>query len=156
MANRWGNGGNSGWLFFLDSKITADGDYSHEIKRPLLLGRKAVTNLESILKSRDITLPTKVCLLFLLAILIPACASSSTGLCMKYSAYKLNKQGDNIQLWWTPFPIQKQPVVPCLILPVASWPAYKFLRKQVRQFAIPFTWRFFHSVLWSTQSKALV
>ena len=44
------------------SKITADGDYSHEIKRHLLLGRKAMTNLESILKSRDITLPTKVCL----------------------------------------------------------------------------------------------
>ena len=47
---------------FLGSKITADGDYSHEIKRPLLLGRKAMTNLDSILKSRDITLPTKVCL----------------------------------------------------------------------------------------------
>ena len=45
---------------FLDSKITADGDYSHEIKRRSLLGRKAMTNLESILKSRDITLPTKV------------------------------------------------------------------------------------------------
>ena len=44
------------------SKITADGDYSHEIKRHLLLGRKAMTNLDSILKSRDITLPTKVCL----------------------------------------------------------------------------------------------
>ena len=47
-------------LIFLDSKITADGDYSHEIKRRLLLGRKALTNLDSILKSRDITLPTKV------------------------------------------------------------------------------------------------
>ena len=47
-------------LIFLDSKITADGDCSHEIKRPLLLGRKAMTNLDSVLKSRDITLPTKV------------------------------------------------------------------------------------------------
>ena len=47
---------------FLGSKITADGDYSHEIKRRLLLGRKIMTNLESIFKSRDITLPTKVCL----------------------------------------------------------------------------------------------
>ena len=47
-------------FLFLGSKITADGDYSHEIKRPLLLGRKAMTNLDSILKSRDITLPTKV------------------------------------------------------------------------------------------------
>ena len=49
-------------LIFLGSKITADGDYSHEIKRCLLLGRKAMTNLDSILKSRGITLPTKVCL----------------------------------------------------------------------------------------------
>ena len=47
-------------LFFFGSKITADGDYSHEIKRHLLLGRKVMTNLDSILKSRDITLPTKV------------------------------------------------------------------------------------------------
>ena len=47
-------------FIFLGSKITADGDFSHEIKRPLLLGRKVVTNLDSILKSRDITLPTKV------------------------------------------------------------------------------------------------
>ena len=61
MANRWGrNSGNSGWLYIWDSKITADGDCSHEIKRYLLLGRKVMTNLESILKSRDITLPTKV------------------------------------------------------------------------------------------------
>ena len=49
-------------FIFLDSKITADGDYSHEIKRHLLLGRKVMTNLDSILKSRDITLSTKVCL----------------------------------------------------------------------------------------------
>ena len=60
MANRWGNSGNSGWLYFLGSKITADGDCSHEIKRYLLLGRKIMTNLDSILKSRDITLSTKV------------------------------------------------------------------------------------------------
>ena len=49
-------------LFFLGSKITTDGDCSHEIKRLLLLGRKVMTNLDSILKSRDITLPIKVCL----------------------------------------------------------------------------------------------
>ena len=47
-------------FIFLGSKITADGDYIHEIKRPLLLGRKIMTNLDSILKTRDITLPTKV------------------------------------------------------------------------------------------------
>ena len=49
-------------FIFLGSKITADGDCSHDIKRCLLLGRKAITNLDSVLKSRDITLPTKVCI----------------------------------------------------------------------------------------------
>ena len=62
MGNRWGNSGNSVRLYFGGSRITADGDCSHEIKRHLLLGRKVMTNLDSILKSRDITLPTKVCL----------------------------------------------------------------------------------------------
>ena len=62
MADRWGNSGNSIRLIFLGSKITADGDCSHEIKRRLLLGRKVMTNIDSILKSRDITLSTKVCL----------------------------------------------------------------------------------------------
>ena len=58
MANRWGN---SDRVYFLElQKITADGDCSHEMKRHLLLGRKAMTNLDSILKSRDITLLTKV------------------------------------------------------------------------------------------------
>ena len=63
MANRWGNNGNSDRLYFLGSKITVDDDYSHEIKRQLLLGRKAMTNLDSIFKSSGITLPTKVCLI---------------------------------------------------------------------------------------------
>ena len=61
MVNRWRNNGNSESLF-LGSTITADGDCNHEIKRHLLLGRKAMSNLDSILKSRDITLPAKVCL----------------------------------------------------------------------------------------------
>ena len=60
MANRWGNSENTDTLIFLGSKITADGDCSHKIKRCLLLGRKAMTNLNSILKSRDITLLIKV------------------------------------------------------------------------------------------------
>ena len=61
MGNRWGNSGNSVRLYFLlGSKIPADGDCSHEIKRRLLLGRKVMTNLESIFKIRDIILPTKV------------------------------------------------------------------------------------------------
>ena len=62
MANRRGNVEAVIYFLYLDFKITADGDYSHEIKRCLLLGRKAMTNLGSILRSRDITLPTKVCL----------------------------------------------------------------------------------------------
>ena len=62
MANRWGNNGNCDRLYFLGSKITVDGDCSHKIKRCLLLGRKAMTNLDSILKSRDVTLPIKVCI----------------------------------------------------------------------------------------------
>ena len=60
MANRWGNGGNMSDFIFWGSKITADGDCSHEIKRRLLLGRKVMTNLDSICKSRDITLPKKI------------------------------------------------------------------------------------------------
>ena len=60
MGNRWVNSGNSVRLYFGGSKITADGDCSHEIKRRLFLGRKVMTNLDSILKSRDITLPIKV------------------------------------------------------------------------------------------------
>ena len=60
MANRWENNGNSERFYFGGSKITADGDCSHEIKRCLFLGRKAMKNLNSLLKSRDITLPTKV------------------------------------------------------------------------------------------------
>ena len=60
MANRGGNNGNRDRLYFGGSKITADGDCSQKIKRHLLLGRKVKTNLDSILKSRDITLPTKV------------------------------------------------------------------------------------------------
>ena len=59
MANRWGNKGNRDFLF-LGSKITADGDCSDDIKRCLFLGRKVMTNLDSIFKSRDIPLPTKV------------------------------------------------------------------------------------------------
>ena len=61
MANRWKNNGNSERLYFGGSKITADGDCSHEIKRSLFLGRKAMKNLDSLLKSRDITLPIKIC-----------------------------------------------------------------------------------------------
>ena len=65
-------------------------------------------------------------LIFLPAILIPACASYSPVFLMIYSAYKLNKQGDDIQSWHTPFPIWNQSVVPCPVLIVTSWHAYRF------------------------------
>ena len=75
-------------------------------------------------------------LLFPLAVLIPAYASSSLCFiqvfCMMYSSYKLNKKGDNIQPWCTPFLIWNQSVVPCPVLTVASWPAYRYLKRQVR------------------------
>ena len=71
-------------------------------------------------------------LMFLLAVLIPAYVSSSLTFHMIYYAYKLNKQGDSIQPWCTPFSILNQSVVSCPVLTVASWPAYRFLRRQVR------------------------
>ena len=94
-------------------------------------------------------------LIFLTAILIPACDSSSLAFPMMFSAYKLNKQGDNIQPWWTLFPIWNQSIVPYLGLTVASWPVDWFLRRQIRWSGIPISLRIFHSSLWSTWSKAL-
>ena len=75
MANRGGNNGNSDRLYFLGSKISADGDPNHEIKRCLLLGRKVMTNLDSIFKSRDITLLTKVCLVKAMVFPVYGCES---------------------------------------------------------------------------------
>ena len=73
---------------------------------------------------------------------------------MMYSVKKLNKQADNIQPWCTPFPIWNQSVIPCPVLTVASWPAYRVLKRQVRWSGIHISFRIFHSLLWSTQSKA--
>ena len=84
-------------------------------------------------------------LILLPAILIPACASSSPVFLMMCSAYKLNNQDGNIQPWRTPFPIWNQSVVPCPVLTVASWLAYRFLKRQVRWFGIPISFRIFHN-----------
>jgi len=70
-------------------------------------------------------------LIFLPAILIPACASFRPAFHVIHSAYKLNKQGDNIQPGRTPFPIWNHSIVPCPVLTVVSWPAYRFPRRQV-------------------------
>ena len=94
-------------------------------------------------------------LIFLLAILIPACVSSSPAFLMMYTAYKLNKQGDSIQPWHTPFPIWNQSVIPCPVLSIASRPPCRFLKRQVRWCGVPISFRIFHSLLWSTHSKAL-
>ena len=80
-------------FIFLDSKITADGDCSHEIKRRLLLGRKVMTNLNSIFKSRDITLPTKVCLVK--AIIFPVVMYG----CESWTVKKAERRIDAFELW---------------------------------------------------------
>ena len=90
----------------------------------------------------------------LLPILIPACYSSSPSVPMMCSAYRLNKQGDSRQPCHTPFSILNPSVVPCRVLTVASWPTYRFLRRQVRWSGIPIFVKAFHSLLWSTQWKA--
>ena len=64
-----------------------------------------------------------------------------------YSAYKINKQGDSVQSWHTPFPIWNQSIVPCPVIAAASWPAYRFLRRQVRWSGIPISWRIFQFVV---------
>ena len=94
-------------------------------------------------------------LIFLLTILIPICDSSSPAFCVMYSAYKLNMQGDSMQPWHIPFLILNQSIVLCLVLTVVSWPAYRFLRREVRWSAIPASLRVFGSLLWPTQSKPL-
>ena len=90
MGNRWGN---SGRLYFGGSKITADDDWIHEIKRLLLPGRKIMTNLDSILKSRDIILPTKVCLVkaMVFPIVMYGCESWTTRKteCRRIAAFEL-------------------------------------------------------------------
>ena len=93
--------------------------------------------------------------IFFLAILIPACISSCLAFCLTYSAYKLNKQGDNIQPWHSPFLIWNQSVVPCPVLTVDSWPVYRFLRRHIRWSGTPNSLRIFHRLLWSTQSEVL-
>ena len=94
-------------------------------------------------------------LIFLLAILIPTYTSSNLAFHMMYSSYKLirhNKlnKGDNIQPWHTAFPIWNQSIAPCPILTVASWPAYRFLRRQVRWSGIPISCRIFQFVVGHT------
>ena len=94
MANRWGNNGNNDQLYFLGPLITVDSDYSHEIKRHLLLERKAMTKLDSILKTRDITLLTKVHIVK--ALVFPVVMYG----CESWTVKKVECQGtDAFDLW---------------------------------------------------------
>ena len=86
-------------------------------------------------------------LIFLLIILIPGCESSNLTFHMMHFAYKLNKQGDNMQPYHTPFPILNQFIVLCLVLTVSFWSAYRLLRKQVRWSCIPISLRIFQFVV---------
>ena len=98
MAQRWGNNGNSDRLYSLGSKITADGDCSHEIKRHLLLARKAMTNIDSILENRDITLPRKLRLVK--AMDFPVAMYG----CESWTITKTEHQRiDAFELWWRRF-----------------------------------------------------
>ena len=105
MVNRWRNNGNSDRLYFLGSKITAGGDCSHEIKRRLFLERKAMTKLESILKSRDITLPKKVCLVkaMVFPVVMYACESWTIkkAECQRTDAFKLWCWRRLLRVSWT-------------------------------------------------------
>jgi len=101
---------------------------------------------------RVVSSPYLRLLIFLLAILIPACSSSSQAFLMMCSVYKSNKQGDKIQPLHTPFLIRKQSVVPCPVLTDASWPTYRFLRRQVRWSGIPISFRIFQFVVTHTVS----
>ena len=95
-------------IIFLGSKITADGDCSHEIKRCLLLGREVMTNLDSMLKSRDITLPTKICLVkaMIFPIVMYGCESSTV---KKAECHRI----DAFDLWcWTRLLVQGDPTSP--------------------------------------------
>ena len=128
---QWSDGTKCHDLHFLNVKFIPDVSLSYFtfIKR---LCSSSSTSAMRVVSSAYLRL-----LIFLPAILIPACASSSWACHTMYSAYKLNKQGDNIQPLCTPFPIWNQSAVPCSVLTVAFWPAYRFLRRQVRWSGIP-------------------
>ena len=105
MANKWANNGNMTDYIFLGSKITADGDCSHEIKRCLLLGRKAMINLDSILKSRDITLLTKVHLVkaMVFPVVMYGCENWTIkkAECQRIDAFELWCWGTLLRVSWT-------------------------------------------------------
>ena len=103
MANRWEKIETVTDFIFLGSKITADGDCSHEIKRCLLLGRKAMTKLDSILKSRDITFLTKVCIVktMVFPVVMYGCESIKKAKCQRIDAFELWCWRNLLRVPWT-------------------------------------------------------
>ena len=114
MAKRWGKSRNSDWLYFLCSKITVDTDCSHGIKRCLLFGRKSITKIDTMLKSRDITLPTKVCIVKTMIFLVVMYG------CQTWTIKKAEHwRADAFELWcwrrllsWTPLDCKIKSVNP--------------------------------------------
>ena len=102
MGSRWGNSGNSVDFIFWGSKITADSDCSHGIKRCLLLGRKVVTNLDSIFKSRNITLPTKVHLVKAMVFTVVTVWTIKKTECRRIDAFELWCWRRLLRVPWTP------------------------------------------------------
>ena len=156
MANRWGNSRISGWLYFLGSKITVDGDCSHEIKRGLLLGRKVMTNLDSILKSRDITSPTKVHLVkaMVFPVVMYGCESWTVkkAQCWRIDAFELWCWRRLLRVPWTARRSNQS------ILKEIS-PEYSLKRLMLKlklQFFGPLIWRTdsFEKTLWSSNPTA--
>ena len=132
----WSDGTKWHDLYFLNVKFKPDGSLSYFtfIKRFFSSSLLSAIRLVSSAYLR--------LLIFLPEILIPACASSSPVFLMMYSAYKLNKQDDNIQPLCIPFPIWNQSVFTCSVLTVSSWPAYRLLRRQVMWSGIPISKNF--------------
>ena len=116
---------------------------------------KRFFNSSSLSAIREVSSVYLRLLLFLSTILIPACNSCSPAFLTMCSVYRLNKQGDSRQPCYTPFSVLDQLIISCRILTVASWPTYRFLRRQVSWSGIPISLRAFHSLLWSIESKAL-
>jgi len=141
MANRWGNSGNSDRLYFGGGhKITADGDCSHEIKRLLLLGRKVMTNLDRILKSRDITLPTKVHLVK--AMVFPVGMYGCESWSIKKTEHR-RIDAFEVRCW--------------RILLRVSWPARRSNQSNLRKSVLNIHWKdwcwSWNSILWPSDVK---
>ena len=122
------------------------------------LSLSSFTFIERLLSSSSLSAIRKVPSPYLrspIFLLILAWASSSPVFLMMYSTYKLNKQGDNVRPWCNSFSALNHSVVPSPVITVASWPAYRLLRSQTWWSGIPICLKIFHSLLWSTQSKAL-